>query len=595
MRSLIRWVFVLGALVAPFAAIAGEREELSELRNTVVGLLDALVEQGILSREQADGMVKKAQEKAAAQAAQLPSGEPGDTETVASPGATAGPGASPADQAAAEALADAGTDSKVVRVPYVPEFVKDEIRQQVRAELRNEVLEDVKQTAKAEKWGTPDALPAWVNKIKISGDVRLRDEYDQFSDNNPDSLNNVNPLYLDILALNDDGSYDCIPDCNLNTSIDRNRARARVRLGLSAAITDKLKFGARLTTGNQKDPVSTNQTLGNTGNRYDVQLDQAFLRYESLYNGNPFFDVAAGRIPNPWFSTDLVWDEDLTFEGAAMTFRGSIAGASNLLEMQDRSRQIFVTLGAFPLDEIELSGRDKLLLGAQVGTEWTLQNQSKFKLGVAYYDYRNVTGRRNPNPDDGSFDYSAPEFSQTGNLMFDIRNHADVLIDPNDVLLALASDYNLLNLTGSMDLAFLAPIHVVLTGDVVTNIGYDKDDILERTQGANLVFHGNTRTDSSARTLGYNLDLNVGWPKIDKWGDWQVFATYKYLERDAVLDAFTDSDFHLGGTDAKGYILGAKFGIAKNTWLRARWLSADEIDGAPLGIDVLQLDLNARF
>ena len=29
-----------------------------------------------------------------------------------------------------------------------------------------------------------------------------------------------------------------------------------------------------------------------------------------------------------------------------------------------------------------------------------------------------------------------------------------------------------------------------------------------------------------------------------------------YAAADAVLDAFTDSDFHLGGTDAKGYYLG---------------------------------------
>jgi hypothetical protein len=49
---------------------------------------------------------------------------------------------------------------------------------------------------------------------------------------------------------------------------------------------------------------------------------------------------------------------------------------------------------------------------------------------------------------------------------------------------------------------------------------------------------------------------------------------------------------------------GASFGLASNFWIRARWLSADEIDGAPAGfgepfeplaIDVLQVDLNAQF
>jgi len=78
-------------------------------------------------------------------------------------------------------------------------------------------------------------------------------------------------------------------------------------------------------------------------------------------------------------------------------------------------------------------------------------------------------------------------------------------------------------------------------------------------------------------------------------GAWRAFVGYRYVEADAVLDAFTDSDFHLGGTDAKGYFLGADYGFTPRVFGRLRYLSANEIDGAPLGIDVLQLDLNAQF
>ena len=82
---------------------------------------------------------------------------------------------------------------------------------------------------------------------------------------------------------------------------------------------------------------------------------------------------------------------------------------------------------------------------------------------------------------------------------------------------------------------------------------------------------------------------------MKEWGDWQVFGAYKYLQRDAVVDAFTDSDFALGGTDAKGYILGGLAGLARNTWVRVRWLSTNAIDGPPRAVDVLQVDLNAKF
>ena len=64
-------------------------------------------------------------------------------------------------------------------------------------------------------------------------------------------------------------------------------------------------------------------------------------------------------------------------------------------------------------------------------------------------------------------------------------------------------------------------------------------------------------------------------------------------------DIFTDSDFGAGGTDLEGYVLEGGFGVYRNTWLGARWLSADAIDRAALvpvyGADILMIDLNAAF
>ena len=52
---------------------------------------------------------------------------------------------------------------------------------------------------------------------------------------------------------------------------------------------------------------------------------------------------------------------------------------------------------------------------------------------------------------------------------------------------------------------------------------------------------------------------------------------------------------YLGGTNAKGYILGVQYAVAHNAWLAARYLSAREVYGPPLSIDVLQLELDAKF
>ena len=89
--------------------------------------------------------------------------------------------------------------------------------------------------------------------------------------------------------------------------------------------------------------------------------------------------------------------------------------------------------------------------------------------------------------------------------------------------------------------------------------------------------------------------MGLGWPAPSRWGQWRVFAGYKYLESDVTLDAFNDDSFHLGGTNAKGFTLGGTVGLINNASLTARWLSANQVSGDPLAIDVLQLELNVAF
>ena len=582
---------LLIGLAAATPVRAGEQADLLQLRNTVLNLVDALVKQGVLTKAQADALVKKAEQDAAkqteAQVAQKPASAPPENAATVE---------------GEKALAEKSS-GKVVRVPYVPEFVKDQIREQVRNELRQDVVADVMQRAKKEKWGLPEALPEWVSNIKLYGDVRLRDEYSAFGSDNP-KVTDVNNPYYSILTVNSKGvlASSCTTvssdprSCFHNTSANQNQGRVRVRLGMEAKIADSLKFDARLTTGSQANPVSTNQSLGNTGQRYEVQLDRAYLQYDGQNSeGFNWLTASGGRIPNPFLSTELVYDEDLNFEGAALTYRHHIGGETDSPLIKGNARQVFATVGAFPLQNVQFSARDKWLFGAQLGANWEFDNQSTFKIGAAYYDYSHITGKRN-GVDSHFNDYSAPQYLQKGNLLFNIANSSI----PNSTagLYALAAKYELIDVTASIDFAQLDPYHVTLTGDIVKNIGYDQQDVLDRTLGGQLAFRTGGAAAASffkARTLGYQVNLTVGWPKLSKLGDWQVFGLYKYLQRDAVLDAFTDSDFHLGGTDAQGYIVGGKLGLTRNTWFQGRLISTTEIDGAPLSIDTLQFDLNAKF
>ncbi len=499
------------------SAYADEVEDLEVVRQTTINLIYALVDKGVLTNDSAQALIKQAEKSARK-----------------------------------KVEATRGSSEKVVRVPYVPESVKREIREQVKQEVVAQ--------AKSEHWGDANAVPEWVRGMKWEGDIRVRYETDRFANTNA----------LPVFFTNNGQNVS-------NSTEQRDRTRVRARLGLLAQVTPGISAGFRLTTGNTLDPVSTNQTLGTYENKYSFVFDRAYLKLDPW----PWLTTSAGRIPNPYFATDLVWDDDLNFEGIS-------AGLRKPDYSLDTFRP-FVTAGAYSLQEIEKSNtqlaKNKWFLGVQGGFEWRKSNETRFKIGLAYYDFLNVKGIPNPNgsPDPGGpYDKTAPLYRQKGNTVFDINQDN---ASATNTIYALASDFKLINLTGALDLGHFDPFHVILSGDYVKNIGYNQTEIVARTH----------LTDTSPQVTGWQGRVTVGAPTIRDLNDWQVFFGYRYLQRDAVLDAFTDSDFHLGGTNAKGYFIGGSYGLDKNTWLSLKWLSADQITGLPLAIDVLQIDLNAKF
>jgi len=503
---------IAGLLLACSAAtaMAADGSEIEQVRATTMKLIDLLVQQGVLTRANADALIQEANKAGAAAAA---------TQAKAAPPAT-------------------------VRVPYVPESIRKEIKEEVKQELAEQ--------AESEGWAGPGAVPEWVRGLRWDGDLRFRAQGDNFSSSNSNTFANV-------ATTNSTRATQL-----LNTTEDRARLRMRARLGVNAVIDDNWSTGVRLATGSATDPVSLNQTLGNYGNRYTVALDRAFIRYR---RGDQL-NVVAGRFGNPWFGTDLVWANDLSFDGITAQWTPQLAA---------RARG-FLTVAALPVQEVELSSADKWLFGAQVGGDWAgSSNGIGGKLGLGYFHYTHAVGKTSP-AGSSLNEFTAPQFAQKGNTYYNISS------DSSRPLLALASEYRLVNLTGALDVPVAGGNHVLLTGDFVKNVGFKRADVSARV-GSNV----------DAETKGYQLKLAFGARDVRQAGEWQLFTAYKRVEADAVPDAFTDSDFHLGGTNAKGYILGASYGVGKNAWATVRYLSADVISGPPLSVDVLQLDLNVRF
>lgn len=533
--SIAATMLVLGP---PAVYAADERQSLEELRNTVINLLQALVDQGVISKEKAQQMVKAAQ-----------------------------------DKAAADAAAVAKSDEGAVRVPYVPQIVKDEIAKQVAEQVKPDVVAGVVNEAKTEKWGVPGALADWLTRTRLSGSLTLREEDIFYGKDNVTGT--VGNPYLNWYNINQAGGIGKTSAANLyeDTSVDRARFRGRARLGVDTDLTNSISAGVRIATGNTADLVSETQTLDGTA-PYQFGVDELFIRLdERTARRFPWLSVVGGRFLNPYGTpTDLIFHKDLTFEGIAATGRLGFGDGS-----ADQSH-VFLTMGAHPLQEVALSAQDKWLAGAQLGTNLRFGEQQKLRVSGAFFDYFNVTGRLNP-PDLTTYNYTAPQFLRQGNTLFDIANSSDT----NTNLFALASKYRLVNVNASYELG-LGRYTLGVTADAVRNLGYNTAEV-----SANVGHY------VAPRTKGYQVEVGFGDPTVLAAGAWRALIGYRYLQRDAVIDAYTDSDFHFGGTDATGYYIVGDYGLATRVWMRLRYLSSNAIDGPTLGIDTLQVDLNTRF
>lgn len=579
---------MLVAMAASFS-VAGHAQQAAPAApatpsdSAMVNLVRLLTEQGVLSKEKGEALMRQAE----AEAAQARAGQ-----------------ASAQNQVAQTQLPPpaAGT----VRVPYVPETV----RAQIRDELKQEVLAQ----AKAEGWASQgEAAPEWTRRITLSGDIRVRSQSDLFARDNSN-------LIFDFARINQLGPIDVINSpvlFFLNSREDRwNQLRLRARLGINATISEGIEAGIQLATGDDNSPISTNVSLGGGLAKRDLWLQKAYF----AVSPTPETKLLLGRFDNPFRSSELLFDEDLAFDG--------IAGSVNAGRLIGSGVDVVLRGGAFPLDfgdpDFPVTSIEKrkfaqaYLFSGQLEVDGNITDAIRLGASAAYHSFTNVQGELSEpcalfaGAIECSTDALAPAFLRKGNTLSPLRQIlADPALPPGQIqpqpqLFGLTFDYDILHLGAFAEFPVSDAIGVRIEGDYVRNLGFKRGDICRNgvlgqpfnnggPDGDGNICSATNPTSFVGGNEGYLGRLTIGHRKVARWGQWSAQFGYRYLQSDAVLDSLTDSDFHLGGTNAKGYVVGGTFGLFDGVTLGAKWLSANEVSGEPFAVDVLQIDLEASF
>ncbi|KWR72968.1 MULTISPECIES: putative porin [Pseudomonas] len=324
---------------------------------------------------------------------------------------------------------------------------------------------------------------------------------------------------------------------NSGSKGDQNRQRIRARVGFYSQINPQVDTGIRIATGSGDDARSTNQSMDNYFDKKQLWLDQAYIDFHPAAVKN--LHLIGGKMNQPWVSEgDVIWDGDINPEGFAATYKYPLGA----------SAELFGSAGYFNLkDNVDGEGyafqHDLRLYSGQFGARFAPIDGIKATLGASLYAYDNDNDSAC-----GSATTTPCQLSANGNTTRDFRLYEGF---------------------GQLDFGNL-PVPLSLYGQYVVNQATDSNE--------------DTAWLTGAKT---------------KVGDFSFDYNYRDVQRNAVVGAFTDSDFANGYTASRGHKFKVAYDIDKNFALGATYFMArsDAASGSrkDADIDTLQLDLEAKF
>jgi len=425
-------------------------------------------------------------------------------------------------------------------------------------QLKGEIASEEK---KSQETGFKTQLPDWVQNIKLSGDFRLRDQYQR----------------------------RFIPGAtgSAKNHLAQNRGRFRARLNVEDQINDKIKVVFGLATEGGKDngslanSRSNNVTFGgNSGGVGDnngtfskpyVAINKAY----AVYTPNQYITLTGGKMDNPiWEPASLLWDPDITPEGGAIQLQKKINDY-----LTPFSTNAFFDLKSITPDTTTVSAKtDPYMFVSQEGIKGNLTEKVYYKAAGSYYNIINTNHLQLDNRP------SAPNNMNT--------------VSPcpgSSSAYCYQYSYNLIG--ASAELGMNDPLGELLPSPLyIPQVG---------AFGQYFKNMNPSHQNSAWQIGGY-----IGNSSINGWGTWKLQSFYKVLERDSWLDSLPDDDFYSGATNTKGWRSQLDIGLAKNTWFTVSYFhtnrfknintfsnagTSDSAYSTSAVENLIQADLNFKF
>jgi len=353
-------------------------------------------------------------------------------------------------------------------------ITEEELRQAREEDKQKAAAEESRRDAIASK------LPKWLDAITPFGDLRTR--YEGFFQHHRTA---------------------------------ENRFRLRARIGLTANVTDEIAATVRLATGDPNNPVTRNQTFQNAFTQKSISLDQAYL---TLKPGKTFslepgwITVTAGKFSaNAYRTSELIWDDDLTPEGATESL--------NVIEQRDGIlRGLKLNAFEWVVDEVA-ANNDPWMGGGQVVLDTALGSAANWTLAFSDFHYSNLgaVARKFLSPSGSGFNKQLA----TSNSLLVVRDATGKVTK----LSGFRSGFNIVH--GGTELLFpnLLPVPAGIFGDLAYN------------------------TQADSKNVGFYIGAGVGNAGKDYYhdslknqGDWGASYTFVWVEKDAALALFNYDD-----------------------------------------------------